>query len=89
MGFATGFALVAVFVGFFGLMVVFRNSLLPPSAPPARTIPPVHQATSPAAPAQPHNGSTPAAEAPELELPAHEEEEFPELPPHESNPPTT
>ena len=89
MGFATGFALVAVFVGFFGLMVVFRKPLLPTSTPPARTIPPVRQATTSAAPAQPHNGSTPAAEEPELELPAHEEEEFPELPPHESNPPTT
>jgi hypothetical protein len=88
MGFAAGSGLVALFVGFFGLMVVFRKPLLP-----ARRIPPVAAAkpveTAPPMTKPAENGSTPRAVEEEPELPPHEEEELPELPPHESDPPTT
>lgn len=89
MAFAAGFALVAIFVGFFGLMVVFRRPLLPqPEPPKARTIPPV-QEPKPAPPAvagaQARNGAEPEEEQPELPAP----EELPELPPHESTSETT
>jgi hypothetical protein len=91
-GFAAGFGLVALFVGFFGLMVVFRKPLLPVSSPPVRQIPPVAPA-KPAATAATEtkaaeNGSAPQAVEEQPELPPHVEEELPELPPHESGPPT-
>jgi len=98
IGFASGFALVAIFVGFFGLMVVFRRPLLPPQTPPMeRKIPPlteakpapeVKPAAATASKAPTSNGAEPDEPALE-ELPPHVEEELPELPPHESNPPTT
>jgi len=95
IGFAAGFAFAALFVGFLGLMIVYRRHVLGPPAPPAaRSIPPIAStrnetpvaATAPTPAAT--NGARPAAEEPE-ELPAHEEEDWPELPPHESSPPTT
>ena len=95
IGFAAGFAFAALFVGFLGLMVVYRRHVVTATAPPVRSIPPVASSreTSPiepsAAPAAPTNGAKPAVEEPELELPAHEQEDRPELPPHESSPPTT
>jgi len=105
MGFAAGFGLAALFVGFFGLMVVFRKPVLPTMPPAARSIPPIQAPAPPAnetdtptaeeaAPAveaeAASNGSVPATPEEEHgELPAHEEEELPELPPHESTPPTT
>ena len=95
IGFAAGFAFAALFVGFLGLMVVYRRHVVTATALPVRSIPPVASSreTSPvepsAAPAAPTNGAKPAVEEPELELPAHEEEDRPELPPHESSPPTT
>ena len=91
LGTAAAFGLVAMFVGFFGLMVIFRRAVLPLTAPPMRQIPAV-------APSQPApvaetkasaNGASPEAVEDELELPPHVEEELPELPPHESDPPTT
>ena len=95
IGFAAGFSFAALFVGFFGLMIVVRRHALAPLTPPVRSIPPV-PSTREAAPVAvaaskpaPSNGAEPAADEPELELPAHEEEERPELPPHESSPPTT
>ncbi|TMD17228.1 MAG: hypothetical protein E6I96_01955 [Chloroflexi bacterium] len=89
MGFAAGFGLAALFIGFFGLMVVFRKPLLPPTVPSARKMPPVGSAgPAPAVAQAPRNGSAPEAVEDEPELPAHEEEELPELPPHESDPPT-
>jgi len=95
IGFAAGFALAALFVGFLGLMIVFRRHAPTATPPPMRSIPPVASArqttpvaAGPAKPA-PANGAEPASEEPELELPPHEEEERPELPPHESSPPTT
>ena len=98
MGFAAGFGLVALFVGFFGLMVVFRRPVLPELTPPVRQIPPIATAKA----AQPEtvkteavetkaatNGAAPKAAEDEPELPAHEGAELPELPPHESEPPST
>ena len=42
LGFGSGFALVAIFVGFFGLMVVFRRLVVPQAGPPPeRKIPPL------------------------------------------------
>ena len=101
MGFGAGFAIASIFVGFFGLFVLYRGRALPTPAPPVRKIPPVAATASPPSPpaspappaahspqsSAPENGATP--EMDELELPAHEEEERPELPPHESAPPTT
>jgi hypothetical protein len=90
MGFGAAFAIASIFVGFFGLFVLYRRRVLPPPAPPVRRIPPVAERTAPPASsltAAPVNGAKPAPDEPEL--PAHEEEERPELPPHESTPPTT
>src|SRR3989449_327212 len=101
MGFGAGFAIASIFVGFFGLFVLYRRRALPTPAPPVRKIPPVAAPVSPPSPpastappaapspqsSAPENGATPELDEPEL--PAHEEEERPELPPHESAPPTT
>jgi len=91
MGFATGFAVAALFVGFFGLMVVFRRTTVTATPPRARTIPPVTPFTpKPDVAAvevkpEPPPESVPEPEPePELELPAHVEEELPELPAPES-----
>ncbi len=98
IGFAAGFAFAALFVGFLGLMIVFRRHVPTPAAPPVRSIPPVAPTLHKAPVAEvaaiavkpaPANGAEPASAEPELELPPHEEEERPELPPHESSPPTT
>jgi hypothetical protein len=92
MGFAAGFGLLALFSGFFGLMVVFRKPLLPAAPPPVRHVPAVeapNQAQAEAATESSPNGAAPVVDDEEPELPAHEEEERPELPPHESSSPTT
>ncbi len=101
IAFGTGFGIAALFVGFFGLVVVYRRTAVAPLKPPVRNIPPVASTREAPAPVEAavENGAKPAAVAepvaeeaepePELELPPHEEEERPELPPHESNPPTT
>ena len=51
MGAAAGFGLTAVFLGFYGLVTLFRRPMVEPAAPPMRT---VRQAPTPApaAPAQ-------------------------------------
>jgi len=138
IGAAAAFGMAALFIGFFGLVVVYRRSATtaPPATPPVRTIPPITPRPAPAKPVAvealkseddagsaeakseveelPETKPEPKAEAevtelpeakprakpraevkelaepePELELPAHEEAERPELPPHESTPPTT
>jgi len=99
MGFASGFAFVSLFVGFLGLMIVFRRATARIAAPRERTIPPVVKQRPDETPVPvaagvaavavgSENGSGPAASHEELELPAHEEPELPELPPHESEPGT-
>jgi hypothetical protein len=92
LGAAVAFGLVAMFVGFFGLIVIFRRATLPLTTPPIRQIPPVAPpATPPPAEAQKPatNGAAPEPVEEEPELPAHLEEELPELPAHESDPPSS
>jgi hypothetical protein len=102
IGFATGFGIGSLFVGFIGLVIVYRRTAVAPLKPPVRNIPPVVSTReTPSVAAQApvaENGAGGAATAEPVaeeaaeeppELPAHEEEERPELPPHESNPPTT
>lgn len=95
MGFGTGFGVAALFVGFFGLMVVFRRTAIAPPAPAVRKIPPVmpppeKPASTPVA-AKPEREPEPEPEPepelkaepePEPELKAEAEPE-PELPAHE------
>ena len=89
MGFGTGFGVAALFVGFFGLMVVFRRTVVAAPTPPVRKIPPVTPPAEKPVPApvdakpETEPEPEPQSEA-EPELPAHEEEELPELPAHES-----
>ena len=95
IGFAAGFAFASLFVGFLGLIIVFRRHAPTVAAPPVRSIPPVGSIpqTAPVAmqAARPAtaNGAELTPEEPELELRPHVEDERPELPPHESSPPTT
>lgn len=93
LGAAAAFGLVSLFVGFFGLMVIYRRAVLPPVTPSVRQIPPVAATpaeTVPVAEARAaENGAEPVLAEEEPELPAHVEEELPELPPHESGPPST
>jgi hypothetical protein len=122
IGLGSAFGILALFIGFFGLVVVYRRaaSSMAPPAPPHRTIPPVAPRQATPAPAVETAKATPeveplkaerSAEAAgagsksasetsaelselaepeaELELPAHEEPELPELPPHESTSPAT
>jgi hypothetical protein len=79
LGVAATLGILGIFLGFFGLVTVYRRSALAPSNPPARTIPPVAPAQSPPSP-EPVAVGAPAEEQPELPAP----EELPELPPHES-----
>lgn len=93
MGVAAVMGILSIFVGFLGLMVLYRRPAIPAPTPPTRRIPPMATAapkkeTAAAEPAgvatnqaAPQN-SHPAEDEPEL--PAHEEEELPELPAHES-----
>ena len=76
MGAASAFGIVAILLGFYGLITLFRRPMAAPAAPRARVIPAVAPATPVAAKA--------VAEE-EQELPAHEEAELPELPAHESS----
>lgn len=91
MASAAGFALASLFVGFFGLMVVFRKPAVAEPAPPVNThVAPRKPEPAVAQPAaNPTNGSVPAAAEAEPELPPHVEEVLPELPPPEPDPPTT
>jgi hypothetical protein len=89
LGSAAAFGIVGLFVGFFGLVTLYRRPVLPAFTPPVRTIPPIAQATPAAVeskPVEPEPASGVAVEE-EPELPAPEE--LPELPPHESSPGTT
>lgn len=86
MGVAAALGILGIFLGFFGLVTVYRRPTVAASTPPVRSIPPVTP-SQPAAepPVQPEPVAVTAAgppveEAPELPAP----EELPELPPHES-----
>ncbi len=103
MGVAATLGILAVFVGFFGLSVLYRRTTLPPTTPPERRIPPMpaHATVQQPVASAPDPGgtavdvepeATAATAAPEEseqleELPPHEEEELPELPAPESSTP--
>src|SRR3989442_305831 len=61
MGFGAGFAIASIFVGFFGLFVLYRRRALPTPAPPVRKIPPAAAPASPPSPPSPP--ASPAAPA--------------------------
>lgn len=87
MGSAAALGILSVFIGFFGLYVLYRRTALPPTAPPERRIPPIPPRPS-TEKAAPHSAVAAQAEAeaktpvdePPPELPPHEEGDLPELP---------
>jgi len=87
LGSATAFAIVAIFVGFFGLVTLYRRYAPPPFVPPVRKIPPMPPAPpAPEPSVRPDDLAQPGAQEPE-ELPPPEE--LPELPAPESSTSTT
>jgi hypothetical protein len=88
IGAASAFGIVAILLGFYGLVAVVRRPAIASSAPPVRMIPPV-PAPKPAEPEPVQRAVVESAKEQEPELAAHEEQELPELPPHESTTPTT
>jgi hypothetical protein len=97
LGSAAALGIAALFVGFFGLVTLYRQTALPQFVPPVRKIPPMPPAEAPAtsdSPDYPGSLTAKSADRPdepgeeqELELPAPEE--LPELPAHESTTSTT
>ena len=90
MGVAAALGIIALLLGFYGLVTIYRKPTLAPFTPPVRTIPPV--APPPPTPAEtrvpePVAIATQQKQEEEPELPAPEE--LPELPPHESSAGTT
>jgi len=90
MGFGTGFGVTALFVGFYGLMVVFRRTAVAPPTPAQRKIPPVAPPAEKPAPApvakadpEPEPAPAPVANADPEPEPEAEAEPEPELPAHE------
>lgn len=90
IGAAAGFGIVALFVGFVGLVTIYRRHAPPPYAPPVRKIPPMPPARTtaddgdqrePVAAIAADKPEKPLDDAPELPAP----EELPELPAHESS----
>lgn len=98
LGVAAACGILAILVGFYGLVTVYRRPAVAPMAPPARQIPPIAPVAPAAASAPPPVAAAAAAKEQkekeeEPELPAHLEEEPPETreaaPPHESSSATT
>ncbi len=87
LGVAAACGILAILVGFLGLVTVYRRPVVAPVAPPERKIPAL--AAAPASAPAPVAAAAAAKEEEEPELPAHVEEELPELPPHESSSATT
>jgi hypothetical protein len=94
IGSAAAFGIAALFVGFFGLVTLYRQTALPRFVPPVRKIPPMPPATSTSGrPDELVSVEAKSTDRPddlaqeELELPAPEE--LPELPAHESATSTT
>ncbi|TMC83555.1 MAG: hypothetical protein E6I61_01495 [Chloroflexi bacterium] len=85
MGAAAALGIAALFLGFYGLMTIFRGAVIPQLARPVRKIPPVATPVAPTRAPEPAAVVARAASETEPELPAHEEAELPELPPHESS----
>jgi hypothetical protein len=97
LGAAAACGIAALFVGFFGLVTLYRQTALPQFVPPVRKIPPMPPAPEPSVGLDDRQSTgskgsvspdelTPTA-GEELELPAPEE--LPELPAHESTASTT
>jgi hypothetical protein len=74
IGAAAAFGIVSLFVGFFGLVTIYRRNAPLPYTPPVRKIPPMPPAPTSVRPDD-------LTEEPELPAP----EELPELPAHESS----
>jgi len=99
MGVAAALGILALLLGFYGLVTIYRRTAIAPFTPPVRTIPPVAPTPPVAPPPPPPADETPPPEPvavnardeekEEPELPPHEEEELPELPPHDSSTSTT
>jgi hypothetical protein len=104
IGSAAAFGIAALFVGFFGLVTVYRRTALPQFVPPVRKIPPMPPATAPATTTTTTSSSSDSPDYPvsavaqsadTADEPAEEElelpapEELPELPAHESSTSTT
>jgi len=93
MGVAAALGILALLLGFYGLVTIYRRTAIAPFAQSERAIPPVAAPPSPAAdetpPPEPVAVTARDEEKEEPELPPHEEEELPELPPHESSTSTT
>lgn len=96
MGVAAALGILAILLGFYGLVTIYRKPSVAPAKPPVRTIPPITAPSTTAEPPKPPPAPAAAPLKPEAttiedepELPAHEEEELPELPPHESSSGTT
>jgi hypothetical protein len=97
LGVAAACGILAILIGFYGLVIVYRRPVVAPVAAPERKIPPVAPVAPPERkipPVAPAPASAPppvaaVAREEEPELPAHQEEELPELPPHESSSATT
>jgi hypothetical protein len=100
IGSAAAFGIAALFVGFFGLVTLYRRTAVPQFVPPVRKIPAMPPAEPPApsdSPDYPGSATAKSTDKPdeprpepteeELELPAPEE--LPELPAHESTTSTT
>jgi hypothetical protein len=95
IGAAAAAGILALFVGFFGLVTIYRRATPLPFTPPVRRIPPMAPAATPTsdrraypgstATKMPDNGDQPDEELEELPAP----EELPELPAHESSSSTT
>jgi hypothetical protein len=93
IGSAAACGIAALFVGFFGLVTLYRRTAVPQFVPPVRKIPPMPPAPTSDSPDHPGSAIAKNADKPdeaeeeELELPAPEE--LPELPAHESTTSTT
>jgi hypothetical protein len=92
MGSAAAFGIAALFVGFFGLVTLYRRTALPEFVPPVRKIPPMPPAPTSVRPDDPASAEQKTSVRPddlieEPELPAPEE--LPELPAHEPTTSTT
>ncbi|HKC19296.1 MAG TPA: hypothetical protein VKE27_06645 [Candidatus Dormibacteraeota bacterium] len=95
IGAAAAAGILALFVGFYGLVTIYRRQTPPPFTPPVRRIPPMPAHSTPASSSTLDSRDHPVTaalktpdkadkpEAEELELPAPEE--LPELPAHESS----
>jgi hypothetical protein len=97
MGAAAAFGLVALFVGFFGLVTIYRRHAPATFTPPVRNIPPMPPAPTTVTPDGSDQPVAAAAKGPDQPLDEAEEEqaelpapeELPELPAHESSTSTT